>query len=52
MTEQEITEWGNNMGLKSFYESLKEQEVPTVHVNWKPPCQGKKEILDILKKLK
>ena len=25
MTEQEITEWGNNMGLKSFYEITRRQ---------------------------
>jgi len=41
-----------NMGLRSFYESLKEQEVPTVHMDWKPPAGGKKEMMEILKKLR
>jgi hypothetical protein len=41
-----------NLGLKSFYESLKDQEVPVVHMNWKPPAGGKQHLLEILKKLK
>lgn len=32
MTEQEITEWGNNMGLKSFYEITRRQYVETLKV--------------------
>ena len=32
MTEQEITEWGNNMGLKSFYEITRGQYVETLKV--------------------
>ena len=32
MTEQEITEWGNNMGLKSFYEITRRQYAETLKV--------------------
>jgi hypothetical protein len=41
-----------NMGLRSFYESMKDQEVPVIHMDWKPPAGGKKHLLEILKKLK
>ena len=41
-----------NMGLKSFYESLKEQNVQTVHMDWRPPAGGKKELMEILQKLR
>lgn len=41
-----------NMGLQSFYESLQEQEVSSVHMEWKPPAGGKKELMEILKKLR
>ncbi len=40
-----------NMGLKSFYESLKEQKVDTVHINWKPPAGGKRDLMEILSKI-
>ncbi len=41
-----------NMGLQSFYESLQDQEVSSVHMEWKPPAGGKKELMEILKKLR
>jgi hypothetical protein len=41
-----------NIGLKSFYQTLKEQGYETIHVEWKPPAGGNKKLLDILNKLK
>ncbi len=41
-----------NIGIKDFYDSLKAQNVPVVHVMWKPPAGGKIEIFKRLKKLK
>lgn len=38
-----------NMGLKSFYETLKDQQTPAVHMDWRPPAGGKKEMMEILK---
>jgi hypothetical protein len=39
------------MGLKSFGESLQEQEVEVVQVNWTPPAGGDKDMADLLEKL-
>ena len=41
-----------NMGLESFNENLKKQNVKTVQVDWKPPARGNKKILSLLDKLK
>lgn len=41
-----------NIGLKSFYESLKDQNKPVVHMDWVPPAAGRKEIMEILEKLR
>lgn len=41
-----------NMGLRTFYDSCKDQEVPVVHMDWKPPAGGKKKMMEILKKLR
>jgi len=41
-----------NIGIKDFYDSLKAQNVPVIHVMWKPPAGGKPEIFSRLKKLK
>lgn len=41
-----------NMGLKSFYESLKDQDTPVVHMDWKPPAGGNREMMDKLKELR
>jgi hypothetical protein len=41
-----------NMGLQSFEENLKEQNVKTVQVDWKPPAGGNKKMLSLLDKLK
>jgi FdrA protein len=41
-----------NLGLRSFYESCKAQEVPAVHMDWKPPAGGREHLMKILKKLR
>lgn len=40
-----------NIGLREFFESLVQQNVEAVHVEWKPPAQGDQELMDILDKL-
>ena len=40
-----------NLGLKSFQNDLKSQEVTVVQVNWKPKAGGKKNMLDLLSEL-
>ena len=37
-----------NLGLKKFAESLEEQEVEIVQVDWIPPEGGDKEMMDLL----
>ncbi len=41
-----------NLGLESFAKDLKSQEVPAVHVNWRPPAGGNKKMMALLSKLK
>ena len=40
-----------NLGLKQFADSLQEQGVEVVQVDWTPPAGGDKELLDLLDKL-
>jgi len=40
-----------NVGIDGFYESLRDQEVPCVHVIWSPPAGGNDEVINILDKL-
>lgn len=40
-----------NIGLSGFAESLKEQNVEVVHVNWIPPAGGDQELIDLLENL-
>ncbi|HEY42554.1 MAG TPA: hypothetical protein G4O11_01085 [Anaerolineae bacterium] len=40
-----------NMGLRGFAESLEQQEVEVVQVDWIPPAGGDQEMIDILEKL-
>ncbi len=40
-----------NLGLQVFSESLEDQEVEVVHVNWSPPAGGDQEMMDILEDL-
>jgi hypothetical protein len=37
-----------NLGLGKFSESLEEQEIEVVQVDWVPPAGGDKEMLDLL----
>lgn len=37
-----------NIGLESFAESLKEEGVDVVHVDWEPPAGGDEELASIL----
>ena len=41
-----------NMGLKSFSEELKSQDIKVVHVDWRPPAGGNKKMASLLSKLK
>ncbi len=40
-----------NIGLRGFAESLEEQEVEVVQVDWTPPAGGDQEMIDLLEKL-
>ena len=40
-----------NVGLRLFYQSLKEQKIESVHVNWVPKPKLEKDIEDILDKI-
>ncbi len=40
-----------NVGLKKFAESLEEQQVEVVQVDWVPPAGGDKEMIDLLDQL-
>ena len=40
-----------NLGLKKFAESLEEQQVEVVQVDWVPPAGGDQELIDLLDQL-
>jgi len=40
-----------NMGLESFADNLKDQNVKVLQMNWKPPAGGNKKIASLLAKL-
>ena len=40
-----------NLGVKKFAESLEEQGVETIQVDWAPTAGGDKEMMDLLDKL-
>lgn len=40
-----------NMGLKSFCDSLRDQQSPAVHVDWRPPARGDRELTALLDRL-
>jgi hypothetical protein len=40
-----------NFGIKSFYQDLKNQDIPAVHVDWKPVAGGDKEVAGLLRVL-
>lgn len=40
-----------NLGLKKFAESLDEQGVEVIQVDWFPPAGGDEDMMDLLDKL-
>lgn len=40
-----------NIGLKGFAESLEEQEVEVVQIDWNPPAGGDQEMIELLENL-
>ena len=40
-----------NLGLKKFAESLEEQKVEVIQVDWIPPAGGDKEMMDLLEQI-
>ena len=40
-----------NIGISTFADDLRSQNVEVVHVDWKPPAGGDIEMLKILEKL-
>jgi FdrA protein len=40
-----------NLGLKKFAESLEEQQVEVVQVDWVPPAGGDQAMIDLLDQL-
>ena len=43
---------GINIGLESFYDNLKAQNVPAVHVEWTPPAGDNEKLKGILERMK
>jgi FdrA protein len=41
-----------NIGLETFFDSLKEQGAQVVQVDWRPPAGGDERLMDILSKMK
>ncbi|MGI5998534.1 MAG: fdrA domain protein [Lutispora sp.] len=41
-----------NMGLGSFANDLKSQDVAVIHVDWRPVAGGNKKMASLLSKLK
>lgn len=41
-----------NVGARNFYDSLKAQGADSVHVDWRPPAGGDREMVELLDKLK
>jgi FdrA protein len=40
-----------NIGLDLFAQALQKQQAPVVHVDWKPPAAGDKELMNMLDQL-
>lgn len=40
-----------NLGLPGFFESVKGQGAPCVHVDWQPPARGDARLIEILDRL-
>jgi FdrA protein len=41
-----------NVGVESFYESLKAQGAEAIQVEWRPPAAGNEDLMNILEKMK
>lgn len=41
-----------NVGLESFYDSLRAQGAEAIHVDWRPPAGGNEKLMAILAKMK
>ena len=41
-----------NVGLESFAESLRNQEVPVLQIDWQPPAGGNEKLMSILERMK
>ena len=41
-----------NVGARNFYDSIKVQGADSVHVDWKPPAGGDREMAKLLDKLR
>jgi hypothetical protein len=40
-----------NIGLELFAETLREQGVAVIHVDWRPPAGGDRKMIELLDKL-
>lgn len=40
-----------NIGVRKFAESLSDQEVDVIHIDWTPPAGGDEEMIGILDEL-
>jgi hypothetical protein len=40
-----------NIGLELFAETLREQGVDVIHVDWRPPAGGDRKMTELLNKL-
>ncbi len=40
-----------NIGLRSFTESLLDQDIEVVQIDWAPPSGGDQEMIDLLERL-
>ena len=40
-----------NIGLRAFAESLKDQGIEVVHIDWAPPAGGDQAMIDLLENL-
>ncbi len=41
-----------NLGLPSFFESVKDQGAACLHVDWRPPAGGDLRLIEILDRLR
>ena len=40
-----------NFGLEAFAQALESRGVPVVQIDWRPPADGDREVLDLLARL-